>query len=197
MRYFFLFSFLVFSNLSIAQDTWKEAYDENDLLIHTRTTNDNLFEFKATTTYDYSVKKVLAAIRDYKSYPEWSYKTKEFRIIERVSENEHYAYGIIDFPFPMKDRDVVMYSTTSYLSDNSVHIKMKTVADKFAETDYVRMGEIRGFWKLIPLSDVKTKIIYQVASDANGMPSWLIELFALEAPKGNLRGLKKLVARRK
>ncbi|MEL6721126.1 MAG: START domain-containing protein, partial [Bacteroidota bacterium] len=163
------------------------------LVIHTRTTSDDLFEFKASTTYNYSVKKVLAAIRDFDRYPEWSYKTTEFRVLEQLNEDKHYAYSVIDFPFPMKDRDLIMLSSTSYLEDKSVYIQMKSVPNKIKETDYVRMGEIRGFWKLISLADDKTKVVYQIASDSNGMPSWLIEMFALEAPKGNLRGLKKVI----
>ncbi|MEN0048161.1 MAG: START domain-containing protein [Bacteroidota bacterium] len=197
MRYVLFFFLLVFSNQLLAQTNWKKAYDEEDVLIYTRTTKEGLFEFKASTTYNYAVEKVLAAIRDFKSYPEWSYKTKEFRLLERLSEDEHYAYSVVDFPFPMKDRDLVMLSKTSYLSDKSIFIQMESVADKMEETDYVRMEGIKGFWKLIPLSDKKTKVVYQIASDPNGMPNWLIELFALEAPKGNLKGLKKIVARKK
>lgn len=196
MRYSFLFCLLIVSSSLLAQSNWKKAYDEDQVLIYTRTTSEGLFEFKASTTYNYAVEKVLAAIRDFKSYPEWSYKTKEFRLLERLSEDEHYAYSVVDFPFPMKDRDLVMLSKTSYLSDKSIFIQMKSVADKMEETDYVRMEGIKGFWKLIPLSDEKTKVVYQIASDANGMPNWLIELFALEAPKGNLKGLKKIVARK-
>ncbi|MEM8523056.1 MAG: START domain-containing protein [Bacteroidota bacterium] len=193
MRYLLILFFLALNFISLAQSKWEKAYDENDLLIHTRTTSDDLFEFKASTVYNHSVKKILAAIRDYESYPKWNYKTKEFRIIERLNEDEHYSYSIVDFPFPMKDRDVVMFSSTSYPSDNSILIKMRTEPSKMKKTDYVRMSKIRGFWKLIPLSTNKTKVVYQIASETNGMPYWLIEMFALEAPKGNLRGLKKIV----
>lgn len=197
MRYIFLsLVFLAFSSQLFAQSQWKKAYEEDDLLIYTRTTSEGLFEFKASTIYPHAVEKVLAAIRDFKSYPEWSYKTKEFRVVERVSEDEHYAYSVVDFPFPMKDRDLVMLSKTSYLADKSVFIQMKSVADKMKKTDYVRMEGIKGFWKLVPLSNEQTKVIYQIASDANGMPNWLIELFALEAPKGNLKGLEKIVSRK-
>ncbi|MEM6379872.1 MAG: SRPBCC family protein, partial [Bacteroidota bacterium] len=171
------------------------AYDEDALLIYTRSTSEGLFEFKASTTYNYSVKEVLNAIRDYDRYPEWSYKTKEFRVLERINEDKHYSYSIVDFPFPMKDRDVIMYSETSYLADKSVQINMKAKADKIAKTDYVRMDNIYGFWKLIPLSIDKTKVIYQIASDTNGMPIWVVELFGLEAPKGNLKGLRKIIGK--
>jgi len=193
MRYPILFFFLIFSTHLLAQSQWKKAFEEDGLLIYMRTTSDDLFEFKASTTYNHSVKKVLDAIRDYDRYPEWSYKTKEFRVLERVNEDKHYSYSIVDFPFPMKDRDVIMYSETSYLADKSIQIKMKSKADKIAKTDYVRMDNIYGFWKLTPLSANKTKVVYQIASDTNGMPIWVVELFGLEAPKGNLKGLRKII----
>ncbi|MEM9888168.1 MAG: START domain-containing protein [Bacteroidota bacterium] len=178
-----------------AQTSWKKAYEKDGLLIHTRTSKDGLFEFKSDKTMSQAIEKILSVIRDYKAYPEWSYKTKSLRILERINPDTHYAYTVVDFPFPMKDRDLITYSETTYEANGNLIISLKSVPDKIAKTEYVRINKVRGFWKLIPLSDNKTRVIYQLASESVGLPNWLVEMFALEAPIQNMSELGKRAAK--
>lgn len=191
-RFIFLFITLIIPFITSAQSAWKNTFKDDQCTIKTRTTKDNLFEFKATTTINQSVEKVLAILTDYKSYPKWSYKTKAVKVLERINENKHYNYTVIDFPFPLKDRDVITLSTTTKRPDKSILISLVAKPDKIAQSDdYVRMQNVRGFWLLKPLSDQKTELTYQFASESMGMPTWLIESFALESPKHNLTKIRE------
>ncbi|MEM0991710.1 MAG: START domain-containing protein [Bacteroidota bacterium] len=178
-----------------AQTSWKKAYEENGLIIHTRTSKDQLFEFKSDIVIEQPLRKILSVIRDYKAYPEWSYKTKSLRILEQVNTETHYAYTVVDFPFPLKDRDLITYSATRYLKDGVVLISLEAKPNKIKPTEYVRINKVRGFWKLTPLSESKTRVIYQLASESIGLPTWLIESFALEAPIQNMTELAKRAAK--
>ncbi|MEM1326433.1 MAG: START domain-containing protein [Bacteroidota bacterium] len=178
---------LLFSLSSFAQSSWKKAYEKDQLVIYTRTTKTGLFEFKATQVMPQPLKKVHAVIKDHASYPKWSYKTKSLEIIERISPDAHYAHTIVDFPFPMKDRDLVMLSETTYPDSKTVLIQLEGKPKKIAkQEDFVRIETVQGYWRLTKLSDNKTEVIYQMASESVGLPNWLIETFALEAPKQNM-----------
>lgn len=178
---------LLITQFAIGQTAWKEAYQKDDLVIHTRTTKEELFEFKAVMIMSQPLKKIHAVIKDHSKYPQWSYKTKSLKIVERINANAHYAYTVVDFPFPLKDRDLVMLSQTTYPSADKVLIKLKGTPTKVAANDdYIRIEEVKGFWKLTALSNERTEVIYQMATESIGLPNWLIESFALEAPKQNL-----------
>jgi hypothetical protein len=188
MRFPLSILFLLFScSILTAQSSWKKAYEKDQLVIHTRTTKDGLFEFKAVKIMSRPLRKVHAVIKDHAAYPKWSYKTKSLDIIERISSDAHYAYTVVDFPFPMKDRDLVMLSSTTYPDNKTVLIQLEGKPKKKAATDdFVRIETVRGFWKLSEMSSGKTEVIYQMATESVGLPNWLVETFALEAPKQNL-----------
>jgi hypothetical protein len=188
-----------FFQISQAQEEWQLEKDKNGIVVYTRRGDGTkLKEYKGITVVDAPIKRVSAFINN---VPEWEkvmYKCKEGtpKVLKQVSKNEYYAYMEISSPFPASNRDViVLYTNHSPENDGSILIEFKAQPNFIPEKKgIVRVPEVDGYWKLIPVSDTKTKVIHQSLSSPGGkVPAGLANTAAVEAPYSTLEKLKAIL----
>jgi len=188
-----LFGFLMTSFTSNTS-TWEKAYEYESTRIYTRSTESGIKEFKAITTVDVNIGSVLAVMRDYKAHPDWMRAIDKCQMVQQVTSKTRYLYYTIDMPWPLWDRDLVSKSTFYLKDDKSVLMKMEAAPTKKSTSEnHVRMKSAKGYWLVTPISENKTKIIYQYKADPNGISKTLVNMFLLEAPKATFVGLKNQV----
>ena len=193
-----LLTILLFCSYTNQNGEWQKSYNKNGLVIFTRTTDSGLKEFQAKATLDATVGEIAAIFKDWKAHPEWMRTMTKAELVEQSDAKTRYLYYVIDFPWPLSNRDMVTKSRFSKKEDNSVVMKVWCKPKKKKEQkNLVRIEEAEGFWKLIPLKDGKTKAIYQYKADPVGIPNWIVNMFLLEGPKESFFGLREQIKKKK
>lgn len=162
--------------------------------------NTPIKELKLTMHFAAKMSTIVAALNDVAEIPNWVYKTTESRMLKRVSATEYYYYNLLDFPWPLSDRDMVLHTRFTQDPDTkiakSVSVgKVGMVAEK---DDVVRMTDVEIEWVFYPLQDGRIKLEYYLRSDPGGaIPAWVINLAVDHGPIKSMEGFRNLLKRDK
>ena len=189
-----IFLILLISTSFKFSDDWKKTYNKGGLLIYTRTTESGLKEFKAISTLNATVGEIAAVFKDWETHTDWMPSMQKAELVEQANAKTRYLYYVIDFPWPLWDRDLVTKSNFAKGKDGSVKMSVWAASSKkSAGKGMVRIKEATGYWKLIPQKNGTTKVVYQYKADPVGIPTKIVNAFLLEGPKGSFEGLRKHV----
>lgn len=195
---------LVMMSLMMAQVClagWELAKedDKRQIRVFTREAEQSdLREFRGEMRLQTTLSALVALIEDNKSGPEWIHHCRALEVIEQISEHERLFYMVTEAPWPVKDRDSVVYSVLSQDEvSGTVHIDMQVRNDVFpANDDLVRIKDMKGFWEFRPEDDGWVTVIYQVHADpAGGIPAWLANSMVVDSPYYTLKNMRKMVAK--
>lgn len=199
---FILFLFVILLQITdtIAQkhdSTWVLKKNKNDIELYARFPEESRFkEVKATCVFAAQISDLVKIVLDVESYPDWVSNIKEGGTLKKVGEHEYINYYIADFPWPLKDRDVVLNTILVQEEDSkSVYIELEGRATFIAEKkDIIRIQNIHAYWYFIPEHSGMVKVSYQMLVDPGGkIPVWLINKFLIEGPYQNLYRLRELM----
>lgn len=159
--------------------------------------NSSHLGFKAQADIDASVAQVYAVIRDVDQAQKWIPSTRSVSMIdEDVSKGDAWLYYVIDMPFPLTDRDLVIKSKITQDAAGNVTIKNVGTTDARTpeKTDYIRITNYQGTWQLKKLADNKTRVTLSGHADPRGgIPSWVANMFVTKQPYEMLRNMRKQV----
>lgn len=181
-----------FTYIALGLFTWTPAYawelkkNEQDIQVYTQHIEGSEFQaFRGKTRIKASIKKAVAFNMDLKRTPDWLHECKESRLLNQISDQEHYIYYVTDAPWPVSDRDYILHSTIDQdPATLAVTIRFRAVTDNAeASDDCVRVTEINGFWRFTPAQDGWLEVEYETHADPNGdIPAWLANSFVVEQP---------------
>ena len=144
-----------------------------------------------------SLDEILKNMLDWKKHTEWMYGCKESTVLQQLSENHALMYNRVGAPWPVWDRDVIVDTIIERPGGpNALVVTFKSVESKLRPVPkrVVRLPKLVGFYKLWQLEPKKTKVLYQVESDAGGsLPRWLAVYAAQALPYETLHALQKRV----
>lgn len=192
-----LFTFLA-NDAALAD--WKFAAEEKGIRIYTRPVSySTVKEFKAITRLPAKLDSVLAVLLDPASCPEWVHRCKQARELKRNSFGEVYTYRIIDLPWPVSDRDIVLHKVVSYDPETKeILIRNEGVPDFIPKTGYVRIEKSSGTYRLKPLPTGEVELTWQQFSDPGGdLPKALINAMLTGTPMTTLENLHEMVKKKK
>lgn len=182
-------------------ETWTKVRDRNGIVVYNRSIPGVAFkEFKAEVTLKATLSTVVAVINDIDAGVGWVENVDEMRLLERVSEREHYTYTYSKAPWPASDRDAVVHNQTRQDPISLVvTIAQQSVPDKIPhKKGVVRVPFIEAEWALIPMGPGETRIVYRVLSDAGGrIPTWLVNSVSVSQPYHTMRGLRDMAGEKK
>ena len=152
-----------------------------------------LQEFLGIVVLDSPLVSVLAVLRDADSRKLWSTKCVDSRLLEQPGEWSQILYDRFESPWPVKDRDTVLFGEISLLPGEA--------RITFHSIDYpalppirgvVRMPYVRGQWVLRPVRGGEAvEVEYQVHADPGGaIPDWLSNLVSKKLPLKTLQALR-------
>ncbi len=189
---------LMASQACIADWELTKEDSKRQILVYTRAAEQSdIREFRGEMRLQTTLSALVALIEDNKAGPEWIYHCRALEVIEQVSERERLFYMVTEAPWPVKDRDSVIYSVlTQSADDYSVHVEMQVRNDVFpANDDFIRITNMKGFWEFRPEADGWVTVIYQVHVDpAGGIPAWLANSMVVDSPYYTLKNMRKMVA---
>jgi len=195
-----LFSFNVSAESEDTEWELEKSKESIDLNIYTRyIKGSDLKAFKAEMTVKQPIGAVFAVLADHDNSCNWIANCGGYKMLDGEA-GANYSYMINEAPWPVSDRDAVVRSVVRQNPETYVvDIELVGLPDYIPEDDdYIRIPKMDGFWKLIPVDEATTTIIYQVHADpGGGLPTWLSNSVVVDTPYDTMRGLLKQLKKEK
>lgn len=175
-------------------ENWALEKEDQGVQVYTRNVSEEyLKEYKAITTVSANLDEILTFISEISNAPEWGYRIKDSKIIDRVNKEEFYVHLQADAPWPVIDRDMVYRFKITQPTANSYKCVMINAPEKIPpQKDHIRIPKMQGFWELVDLGDNQIQITHQVLSHPGGtLPLWLANMVVVSGPYTTLSNLKK------
>ena len=132
-----------------------------------------VFLYKAETTFNVPLEKAAALILDVDHAGKWVPFVGSVKVLSRDDQKgEFLLYMVLDFPFPLKDRDLVVKGKMSKDAQGMVSIQNKAIEGGYPlNPDYVRIQDYEGDWTFQKLGNQKVKVsTYGYANPEGWMP---------------------------
>ena len=99
---------------------------------------------------------------------------------------------VLDFPFPLKDRDLVVKGRMFKDAQGMIHIQNKSVSQGYPlNPSYVRLTHYEGDWTFQKLGANRVKVsTYGYADPAGSIPTSFVNMFVQQQPYQMLQKMK-------
>ena len=191
-----LLLFLAFT-CTAQESQWELRKEKDDIQIYVREAKNSPFkELRMKFSVNSSMSALVALLQDIEAIPAWVYKCDEAYVVEKINDEEEYYYNLVDFPWPMSDRDFVVKSKLYQDPDTKVlYSASKAIVDKIPEKEgVVRINDMELSWEFTPKSDGTIAIDYFLKSDPGGyLPPWLVNLAIDQGPIQTVKKFRKIL----
>ncbi|WP_163834192.1 START domain-containing protein [Spartinivicinus ruber] len=186
---------------------WQQVKNQEGIQVYTRAIpGSGIKEFKAVTTINSSLDSVLGVLNDISACPQWVYQCTQPALIQSISFGERYVYQVNDFPFPSRNRDIILHAKLNQsLTTKTITIQLQaaphfcknqqtTICKKVNQSKLVRIEKSKGFYLLEPIAKNKIQITWQHHMEPGGnLPNWLVNNLITDAPFYTLKKLARIV----
>lgn len=180
-----------------AQSKWDIVKQTDDITVFTRKSQNSKYkEVKITMTIKCTMNELVAALEDVDAHKDWVPYTIDSKMVKKDSDSEFYYYVSSDFPFPAKDRDVVIYYEREQAADSKVVITRSEAAPEvLPKSDgFVRVPVFSSTYVLTPQEEGIIDIEYLLKVSPGGkIPAWIINLGVTKGPIKTMESLIKLI----
>ena len=186
--------FIFATHISYSQNDWKLKKQKNGIKVYTKShASENLKYYKLTTTFRADFSKVVQLNLDFDNYETWVKDCAESKIIDKMDENTIIYYSRIDTPWPVNDRDFLSEVNIT-LGQNQILIHTKPASIDYPESKgAVRMIEYEDHWRIKNLDSGMVKLELEGFYNPGGsIPSWIVNMFIVDAPYESVLKLKEL-----
>ncbi len=187
---------IVLLSITVPAWSWESAREQEGIQVYTRKIeNSPIAESLGVITVDASLSAVAALIMDADRQQEWIDSVDESRLLRRVTDRKVYLYTVSRAPWPVADRDAVVYSELSQDRSGIVTIQSHATPDFLPPAEgLLRIRAVDSTWKLIPRAGHQVKLCYRVHSDPGGqLPAWLVNSVVVNQPYNTLQNLRERV----
>lgn len=174
---------------------WQLETADEDIRIYSRPVEGSPFlAVKAVTRMTAPLKSVVHEMGDGNGCAKWRSMCKSSRILEEVSERERYVYVVLDLPWPLSDRDMVVHSRASVDEGaQTVSVTFETVSDRLPPQDLVR-AESSASYTIQAIEEQVVEFTYIMHTDLGGkVPVDQFNSRLLDATRKDMQQLLKLI----
>jgi hypothetical protein len=175
---------------------WKLEKTGEGISIYTREyAGSELKEFKAITVLNTDLALLETTIDNVEDYPSWQANIATAKILKQINKAEQIIYYTSDLPWPISDRDIIIYSKKTVKTDGTILFTLTGKPEYVTEKEgYLRMKIANGSWQLKPLGKSKIELTYLFYGDpAGSIPNSVINMFIVDGPYTTFSNLKKKV----
>ena len=181
-------------------DNAKLSMNKNNIKVWTYQNSQNpVFLYKAETIYDTPLEKAVGLILDVDHAVQRVPYMGSVKVLSRDDKKgEFLLYMVLDFPFPLKDRDLVVQGKMVKDAQGVISIKNKAIDKGYAKNpDYVRLTHYEGDWSFQKLANNKVKVsTYGYANPEGSIPLTFVNMFVQQQPYQMLQKMKLELAQR-
>jgi len=176
---------------------WETVFVEGGVRVQRRPFADSvLMEVRGRVRVAASLNALMALLKDADFNHRWVYRSGGARILQASEYSQAYVYGIVDAPWPMRDRDtVVRFDYRQNPETLEILISITNFPDFVPQqAGLIRVPQFGGFWKLTPLPGGEVDVVYQVHGDPGGrVPAWLANYAAALSVSRTLQNMPTVV----
>ncbi|MBX8553285.1 START domain-containing protein [Pseudomonas cichorii] len=183
---------VLLTGVAQAED-WQVAKDEEGIKVSLSDVPGSKYKaYRGLTTINASVAKLRALQEDVVGACAWIHECQSQKLLKHEG-NKAWTYTRFNTPWPVTPRDSILLITSEEGADGSLTRNIDEQSNYLPEEKgFVRVAEVKGFWKLVPKGPNLTEVTYQVHTDPGGsVPSWVANKFVVDAPFNTLKALKE------
>ena len=157
------------SQIMAAQSEWSHVRDEPRIQVYTRpVVGSPYLEVKVSAMIDASLEQVSAALGDGEGCGDWRAMCESSVVLKALSEQNRFVYLVLDLPWPIADRDMVIHSHAQVDRDaKTVTVKLQSASSEYPLQDYER-AETSGEYRIRAINDAQVEFTYTIHSDLGG-----------------------------
>jgi len=182
---------------AFAQQGCSLRKDQDSVKVYACEIDDLKFKsIKATFSVNATLSTLTAFVLDIDRYPEWQYNTTRPRVLRRITEKRLIYYTVVEAPWPISDRDMVVdLSASQDPQTKTVTIVTNGVPDYIPqEGGFVRVPMSTATWTIKSVSPTKLDVEYTIRIDPGGsVPAWMVNMVCAEAPYVSFRNLREKI----
>lgn len=175
---------------------WSVQQDSDGIVIETTDLAGSDFQaFRATTTFDAPVSRVMAVMAHPQSCMKWVHNCVAARNLSGTFR-DRYAYSVNDMPWPVSDRDYVLHVLTrGDTATGAVEVRMTAVDGHHPEQDgQVRVMKSDTLYRFTPAGEGKTQMTWVQHTEPNGsIPGWLANTLLVDIPYQSVKALREVI----
>jgi hypothetical protein len=204
MNYKILFPFLVlffsFIHSSNSQEKWELIKDSDGIKVYTKTKDNSPYvEIKAVSMLDGEILTFRDMMNDVTNYKEWMHAAEKTDLIRRESSSEFIYYMHSDFPWPAKDRDIVIKTVLHYKPEKGiVYTESESIKGMLEKKDGInRIGDLQASWHFEKEGEDRVKVTYYGRIKPSvQLPDWLAEIVYNTGPFNTIKNMREYIRNR-
>jgi hypothetical protein len=187
----------MFANIAAADaidPEWALQQDDGRIQVFTRPVAGSPFlEVKATALINAPIADIASAMGDGDGCVEWRVMCKSSEVLSVASDTERYVYMVLDMPWPVADRDMVMHSIAQVdVTAKTVTVQLESASSQHPEQDYVRAIS-NGQYQIQALGEEQVEFTYIMHTDLGGdLSADLINPRVVESTYDDIKQLQVL-----
>lgn len=179
----------------------KLSLNKNNIKVWTyKDANNPVLSYKAETTFDVPIEKAVALVLDVNNTTKWVPNVAKAEVLSRDDKKGEFTlYMVLDFPFPLKDRDMVVKGKMSKDSAGTITIKNTAIQQgKAVNADYIRLKDYAGDWTFQKLGPNQVKVTTNGHANPEGsIPASVTNMLVEQQPYQMLQKMKAELAKNK
>lgn len=201
MRKIYCSFILAFTSLTCpyAQTDCKLKKDQDSIKVYTCHTDTSRFKsIVAEFTINTTLEELTRVVMDIAGYARWQFNTVEAKVIKKISKSEQLYRTVIEAPWPVTDRDMVVRIQTKYENSNLVITTESETGILPRNKAFVRVPTSRGKWIVTMKSKNRLQVKFTMQIDPGGsVPAWLVNWVCAQAPYQSFKNLKTILEKKK
>lgn len=186
--------------IATAQQHEKLSINKNNIKVWTiQDPQKPSMSYRAETTFNVSLEQAVALVLDVENAIKWMPYVAKAEILSRNDQQGEFTlYMVLDFPFPLKDRDLIVKGTIKKQANGVVRIHNQAITSNQVaiNPNYIRLKHYEGDWVFEKLTNDKVKVSNAGYADPEGaIPISVSNLFVQQQPYQMLQKMKLELAK--
>lgn len=176
---------------------WSLEREEEGISLYSRPVADSPYlAVKVVAKIDAPAEKVAQLLGDGNGCSPWRAMCKSSEVLNANSESERLVYLVLDLPWPVSDRDLVVRSLAQVDTEaKSLHVTLESASSEYPVQEYVR-AESSGEYELKVVGAAQSEFTYIQHTDIGGdMSPDLINPSLLSSTFDDIKRLQELAER--
>ena len=173
---------------------WQLEEEEDGISIFTREVEGSPYiAVKAVARIDAPAARLSDLMGTGDGCVEWRAMCKSSEVIETVSEHERYVYMVLDLPWPIADRDLVLHTTTEIDPETqSATVHLRSASTKHPQQEVIR-AETEGRFVIKIVDPERSEFTYIMHTELGGdLSPGMVNPRVTDGAREDLERLKKL-----
>lgn len=166
--------------------------DKDGIKVYTCNSDNKFKSLKAEFVLENtSIEKLETFLRDVSNYPTWQYNMTEAKVLGRKDASELIYRSVIDAPWPLEDRELIMRFWSDKAQTDYVYFYMENTSfDYPIDGELIRVPFMKGQWRVKQLKNNTLYVEYFLRIDPGGtVPAWLVNIAMADGPHHSFRNL--------